>query len=298
MSYPGMPCMGMAPWPFCQVPPTPELVAQVAAAQAQHSGPFAAAAAAAAAVTMPRFPMEGAAAWLPQQGPSGGTSPSGDSGFPAAGGRKGGGSSPGGNGGASAAGWRKNGSSAPRPQRPPAGPAPAPAVESPKAVGSPGMGADGEIRSSHNRSSRRLRLWAHIYLHMQVPGFDLVPRLIGRGGCNMRRIAESTGAKIRIRGRGSGHLEIDGKSEAPTPLMVAVTTDCADGTGFRQAIEMTLAELRTVEQRFLTHCQKMAHVHEGPCFSMGLLPDAGRECLGDLLEGVAHSGLAKQQGMN
>ena len=60
---------------------------------------------------------------------------------------------------------------------------------------------------------RPARLWVHIYLHMQAQDFDLVPMLIGRGGCNMRKIADKTAAKVRIRGRGSGHLEIDGKQE-------------------------------------------------------------------------------------
>eukprot|EP00425_Heterocapsa_triquetra_P006392 CAMPEP_0195157288 /NCGR_PEP_ID=MMETSP0448-20130528/185088_1 /TAXON_ID=66468 /ORGANISM="Heterocapsa triquestra, Strain CCMP 448" /LENGTH=456 /DNA_ID=CAMNT_0040196081 /DNA_START=32 /DNA_END=1399 /DNA_ORIENTATION=- len=97
---------------------------------------------------------------------------------------------------------------------------------------------DKEGRPRRSGHSRRLRLWAHIYLHMDVHGFDLVPRLIGRGGANMRRIADKTQAKIRIRGRGSGHLEVDGKYEAPTPLMVAVTTDRADASSFRHAVEL------------------------------------------------------------
>lgn len=133
---------------------------------------------------------------------------------------------------------------------------------------------------------RRLRLWAHIYLHMQVPGFDLVPRLIGRGGCNMRRIADRTGAKLRIRGRGSGHLEIDGEREAPTPLMVAVTTDKGDAHGFRKAIELTINELASVEQKFHVFCRQEGIVHEGPCYSVGLLPDAGREALGEIIANV------------
>merc|ERR1712135_114580 len=78
---------------------------------------------------------------------------------------------------------------------------------------------------------------------------------------------KATGASIRIRGRGSGHLEVDGKFEAPTPLMWAVTADYEDAEGFRNAVEMTLAELRTVEHRFLVFCQKKGHVQEGPCFS-------------------------------
>eukprot|EP00418_Pyrodinium_bahamense_P071933 CAMPEP_0179096262 /NCGR_PEP_ID=MMETSP0796-20121207/44245_1 /TAXON_ID=73915 /ORGANISM="Pyrodinium bahamense, Strain pbaha01" /LENGTH=142 /DNA_ID=CAMNT_0020793979 /DNA_START=55 /DNA_END=481 /DNA_ORIENTATION=- len=108
----------------------------------------------------------------------------------------------------------------------------------------------------------------------------------------MRRIAEVTGAKIRIRGRGSGHLEIDGKSEAPTPLMVAVTTDKVDEAGFRAAIEAVLKELRSTEQRFRAFCEKQHVKHEGPCFSIGLLPDAARSCLGAIFQGVpeANSG--------
>eukprot|EP00434_Breviolum_minutum_P036532 symbB.v1.2.032372.t1/scaffold3883.1/size53558/4 len=37
--------------------------------------------------------------------------------------------------------------------------------------------------------------------------FCLVKRLLGRAGCNMRRIADSCNAKVRLRGNGSGFLE-------------------------------------------------------------------------------------------
>merc|ERR1712008_600616 len=136
---------------------------------------------------------------------------------------------------------------------------------------------------------------AHIHLHMIAPGFDLVPRLIGHKGCNMRRIAESTGAKIRIRGRGSGHLEIDGQFEAPTPLMVAVTTDKMDEDGFRAAVAQTVEQLQTVEIRFRQFCEQKNIPHEGPCYSIGSIPDKAKDCLGPALLGLPHSTL-KQQG--
>lgn len=139
-------------------------------------------------------------------------------------------------------------------------------------------------------AKRPLRLWCHIYLHMQVKGFELVPMMIGRGGCNMRKIFEATGAKIRIRGRGSGHYEIDGKREAPTPLMVAVTTDKLDHASFKAAIEKTLVELRAVEQRFISFCEKQNYLHEGPCFSIGVMPQGVEDVLGDVFEGVPHTG--------
>ena len=55
------------------------------------------------------------------------------------------------------------------------------------------------------------RLWAHIYLHKWHHDFDLVPMLIGRGGGTTKGIFRATNAKLRIRGRGSGHLEVDGR---------------------------------------------------------------------------------------
>jgi len=139
---------------------------------------------------------------------------------------------------------------------------------------------------SQRGGTRRLRLWAHIYLHMQVPNFDLVPRLIGRGGCNMRKIAETTGAKIRIRGRGSGHLEIDGVREAPVPLMVAVTTDKADPAAFHMAMEMTLKVLRDCEGRFHEFIAANNIQHEGACYSIGNMPDNARPVVADLLGDV------------
>eukprot|EP00421_Protoceratium_reticulatum_P010428 CAMPEP_0168403338 /NCGR_PEP_ID=MMETSP0228-20121227/24077_1 /TAXON_ID=133427 /ORGANISM="Protoceratium reticulatum, Strain CCCM 535 (=CCMP 1889)" /LENGTH=674 /DNA_ID=CAMNT_0008416937 /DNA_START=43 /DNA_END=2067 /DNA_ORIENTATION=+ len=158
-----------------------------------------------------------------------------------------------------------------------------------EAAGQPAAAAQGSAGAGGVRGTRRTRLWAHIHLHMQSPGFDLVPRLIGRKGCNMRKIAESTGAKIRIRGRGSGHLEIDGKYEAPTPLMVAVTTDKADEDGFRGAVVAMLEELRNVEKRFHTFVQQKNLKHDGVCYSIGNLPDKAKDCLGSILDDIPFS---------
>eukprot|EP00928_Gymnodinium_smaydae_P029957 TRINITY_DN22410_c0_g1_i1.p1 TRINITY_DN22410_c0_g1~~TRINITY_DN22410_c0_g1_i1.p1 ORF type:complete len:594 (-),score=100.77 TRINITY_DN22410_c0_g1_i1:258-2039(-) len=184
---------------------------------------------------------------------------------------------------------------------PPAGDAAAsvagsPARGSSSPVSSPTLGAtrpEAALSTSAGerpRGKRPLRLWAHIYLHMQRPGFDLVPMLIGRGGQNLRKIADQTGAKLRVRGRGSGHLEVDGKYEAPTPLMVAVTTELKDRDGFRSAIELTLQELRGVERRFRDFLEKggdaSGEPFVGPCFSIGLLTDGAAELLDGVLDGV------------
>mmetsp|Transcript_48812 Transcript_48812/g.129372 ORF Transcript_48812/g.129372 Transcript_48812/m.129372 type:complete len:402 (-) Transcript_48812:207-1412(-) len=57
--------------------------------------------------------------------------------------------------------------------------------------------------------------------------FELVPRLIGRGGAHMRAVAEACQGKVRIRGRGSGYMEQQkgGKppAEAGVPLQIVVS---------------------------------------------------------------------------
>eukprot|EP00928_Gymnodinium_smaydae_P092275 TRINITY_DN7610_c4_g1_i1.p1 TRINITY_DN7610_c4_g1~~TRINITY_DN7610_c4_g1_i1.p1 ORF type:complete len:645 (+),score=109.54 TRINITY_DN7610_c4_g1_i1:169-1935(+) len=148
--------------------------------------------------------------------------------------------------------------------------------------------ADSSASEERPRNKRPLRLWIHIHLHMKRPGFDLVPMLIGRGGQNVRKIADRTGAKIRVRGRGSGHKEINGKFEAPTPLMVAVTTELKDAAGFRMAVQMTLDELRQVERRFYEFMEKTSEGERftGPCYSLGLLNDGAEELLRGVIDGI------------
>mmetsp|Transcript_102060 Transcript_102060/g.263865 ORF Transcript_102060/g.263865 Transcript_102060/m.263865 type:complete len:279 (+) Transcript_102060:60-896(+) len=148
---------------------------------------------------------------------------------------------------------------------------------------SPGYGASLQGTTTRRNGARQRRLWAHLHLHMHAPGFDLVSGLIGRGGCHMRRIADATGAKVRVRGRGSGHLEVGGVSEAPAPLMVAVTTDFADVAGFQTAVALTLRELRATQQRFLSHCYRHGCVHAGPCYSVGATSSSAEAALADLL---------------
>ncbi|CAK0810944.1 unnamed protein product [Prorocentrum cordatum] len=71
--------------------------------------------------------------------------------------------------------------------------------------------------------------------------------------------------------------------KAPTPLMVAVTSDHRDADGFRAAVGEIVQALESVAQRFGAHCQKAGHVHEGPCYSVGAVHKEAREALGALL---------------
>ena len=56
--------------------------------------------------------------------------------------------------------------------------------------------------------------------------FELVPRLIGRNGDNMKKIRDETGARVIVCGRGSGWIEVKsphGYFERDEPLQLAVS---------------------------------------------------------------------------
>jgi hypothetical protein len=100
------------------------------------------------------------------------------------------------------------------------------------------------------------RLWCHIFLQKRHPEFDLVPILIGRSGRHMREINQATDAKVRVRGRGSRHLEVGGVQEAPVPLMVAITLHGAQRALFRTAVDMTISQLQHVQDLFGQFCEQ------------------------------------------
>jgi len=100
-----------------------------------------------------------------------------------------------------------------------------------------------------------------------------VPIIIGRQGCNTRGIAEKTGAKVRVRGKGSGHLESGTGREAPTPLMLVVAAEADNRDGFFEAVRLTLQLLGQVESRYLQHCSWVGIRPVLPTFTMGSLPD-------------------------
>lgn len=117
------------------------------------------------------------------------------------------------------------------------------------------------------------RRWCCFYLRIPVGTFDLVPIIIGWKGCNTRRIAEATQAKVRVRGKGSGHLESTTGKEAPTPLMMVVATEANNDDGFFQAVKMTIELLRYVEERYFAYCQWARIPPRTPTFTIGNMPD-------------------------
>ena len=85
------------------------------------------------------------------------------------------------------------------------------------------------------------QLWCHIFLNNR----ELLPLVIGKDGCHLRKIVQTMRAKIRVRGRGSGFLESNSK-EAPVPLMVAIRSE--DPDQFKMATRMVIAQLVEAQQ--------------------------------------------------
>jgi len=126
------------------------------------------------------------------------------------------------------------------------------------------------------------KIWCHFFLDptMLRHGFDVNKKVIGHGGANTKRIFEKTGAKIRLRGRGSGHNEGE-RGEAPVPLMLAVTSETRNHENFLYALEMSAQLLQTVTSKFPDFCR--LHGHQGeipqPLFWIG---DASPDALASL----------------
>jgi len=150
----------------------------------------------------------------------------------------------------------------------------------------------------------RGRLWCHLYLNPEMlrPGFDLNKKIIGHGGCCTRGIHDATGTKIRLRGRGSGHLE--GEHEAPAPLMLAITGEKGKTANFCRAIQMAAELLRDISKRFRSFCDQRGRQQRGkqqrsggqpptgpsdPLFWVGEISASGAGCAASTLEDLSLS---------
>jgi len=135
-------------------------------------------------------------------------------------------------------------------------------------------------------------LWCHLFISpdMLRPGFDLNKKIIGKGGCYTRGIYEATGAKIRLRGHGSGHLERDGQ-EAPASLMLAITVETGEAAPFCEAIRMAAELLQGIARRFRSFCGRRGSSEVGrgqppsaTLFWIGELSHRGKLCAAALAE--------------
>lgn len=81
--------------------------------------------------------------------------------------------------------------------------------------------------------------------------FCLVKRLLGKGGNNMKVIAEECNAKLRVRGIGSGYLEGSDHTEADIPLQIHVSCESfADYVGAIRQTGQLLRDLYKHHRRY------------------------------------------------
>jgi len=134
---------------------------------------------------------------------------------------------------------------------------------------SPGAASPGGSRSQRERRFTCKFVFAGFDIDRDAD-FELVPRLIGRGGANMRDIAEACDGKVRIRGRGSGHREQQRgshvASEADVPLQIALS--CKDMKCFQEGRKRLVALLEFITMHFQRYCRRKGVDPAPPLYSV------------------------------
>uniref|UniRef100_A0A7S2F2V0 RRM domain-containing protein n=1 Tax=Alexandrium andersonii TaxID=327968 RepID=A0A7S2F2V0_9DINO len=83
--------------------------------------------------------------------------------------------------------------------------------------------------------------------------FQVVRRIIGAKGTNMKRIVKQTEAKLRLRGVGSGYFEGAGQRESSEPLQLCVS--CTSADGYRTAVRLVEELLENVYSEYRQVCR-------------------------------------------
>eukprot|EP00930_Biecheleria_cincta_P072075 TRINITY_DN59515_c0_g1_i1.p1 TRINITY_DN59515_c0_g1~~TRINITY_DN59515_c0_g1_i1.p1 ORF type:complete len:457 (+),score=80.84 TRINITY_DN59515_c0_g1_i1:63-1433(+) len=151
----------------------------------------------------------------------------------------------------------------------------------PGLVCSPQMPQAMRKRTKPKKTRCVAKIWCHFYLDEEMTrnGFELNKKVIGHGGVNTRSIYQQTDAKVRLRGRGSGHLEADHR-EAPVHLMLAVTSIEGQEASFLKALRMSAALLLQVTESYKDFCKYRGRpTPKTPLFWIGELPDKAHTCM-------------------
>ena len=127
------------------------------------------------------------------------------------------------------------------------------------------------------------RIHATIIINKYHERFDLVQMLFGRGGLGFRRINITTGVKVRIRGRNSCYLEVNGTEEAPEQLQICWSTHTAHEAEFREAANLLVQMLTDVEELYRQFGNERGLTHENPFFSFGEVSKGREVLLSDLI---------------
>mmetsp|Transcript_109747 Transcript_109747/g.217956 ORF Transcript_109747/g.217956 Transcript_109747/m.217956 type:complete len:636 (-) Transcript_109747:92-1999(-) len=84
--------------------------------------------------------------------------------------------------------------------------------------------------------------------------FQVVRRIIGAKGTNMKQIVKQTDAKLRLRGIGSGYFEGTAQRESSEPLQLCVS--CTSSDGYRTAVRLVEELLENVYNEYQHFCRE------------------------------------------
>merc|ERR1712194_701766 len=84
--------------------------------------------------------------------------------------------------------------------------------------------------------------------------FRVTRKVMGPIGKHMKSISEQTGAKLRLRGLGSGFKEGLEQVESSDPLMLCVSTDAEKS--YQEAVRQVWALLESVYLQYSRFCEK------------------------------------------
>lgn len=82
--------------------------------------------------------------------------------------------------------------------------------------------------------------------------FKVVRKLLGSHGSHVKSIAEESGAKLRLRGRGSGFLEGPNQVEASDPLMLCISVE--NWWGYEKAKHLVWEHIENVYKQYRSFC--------------------------------------------
>jgi len=85
--------------------------------------------------------------------------------------------------------------------------------------------------------------------------FQVVRRIIGAKGSNMKKIVKQSEAKLRLRGIGSGYFEGSGQKESNEPLQLCVS--CTSSDGYKKAVTLVEELLESVYVEYRAFCAEM-----------------------------------------
>lgn len=149
-----------------------------------------------------------------------------------------------------------------------------------RGAGGGGAAADGKSSAAHVKGVRKYTCRFLIGIENDKE-FQVVRRIIGAKGANMKRIVRQTeappavaGAKLRLRGVGSGYFEGAGQRESAEPLQLCVS--CTSSEGYRTAVKLVEELLETVYAEYRQFCRETGRTEPELRASPQLVSGGGR----------------------